>query len=248
MLTEKISHFLEAIRFLTVLPLSGASTSGGKLAKSMLFFPLIGLLIGLISLGIFQLFSLFLPPRAAILILVLMPVLFTGGLHLDGFADFCDGFFGNRDRATMLRIMRDSRIGSWGSAGVVFLILAKFELLSSLSSVSLVYLLAMGASRSAQTVLSYALPYAGGEEGLGKSVARKISLTEVMGGFIFLLPVILMMGLKGMILVLGLGVFVALLGLLFKRKLGGVTGDLLGAASELSEIFIFLTAHLILKL
>ena len=240
-----IRDFLSAIRFLTVFPLSSdPSTKPDTLARSMLFFPAVGLLIGALSVGFFMIAQSFLPPRVAVLALLVAPILISGGLHVDGFADFCDGFFGGKDKSGILRIMKDSRIGAWGALGIALLVLIKFELLQTLPDRTVIFLLAMAASRWAQVVLSFFLPYAGSENGMGNLVAGKVLIRELSGATLFLLFAVLAAGKRGLIIFTVLLAFLFLLGLFFKNRVGGVTGDLLGAASELTEVFIFLTATL----
>lgn len=240
-----IHDFLSAVRFLTVLPLpSDASTRPNALARGMLFFPVVGLFIGGLSLGLFWILGFFFPSRIAVLSLLIAPILITGGLHVDGFADFCDGFFGGKDKSDILRIMKDSRVGAWGALGIALLVLTKFELLQTLSDRAIVFLLAMAASRWAQVLLSFYLPYAGLAGGVSKQVAGKVGLREVLGAALFLFPFLLWFPPKGILILGGLLPFLFLLGLFFKKRVGGLTGDLLGAASELTEVFIFLTATL----
>ena len=133
--------FVTAIRFLTVIPLaSKRKAETGSLASATVFFPLVGLFIASISLLVVGALRNWLPENLSNLMLVLLPILLTGGIHIDGFADFCDGFFGGANKADVLRIMKDSRIGTWGAAGVTCLILGKFELLQVLPDRSIFFL------------------------------------------------------------------------------------------------------------
>ena len=240
-----INSFLTALRFLTIIPLGDSRKSTG-LANAMPFFPAVGFLIGLASLAVFSIAEKFLPARAAVLLLMAVPVFLSAGLHVDGFTDFCDGFFGGRDKEGILRIMKDSRIGTWGALGLFLLLAAKFELLQDLLLRPKIFLLAMTASRWSQVIFSFFLPYARPEGGLGKSVAGKVSPGQTAGATVFLLLVVFWVGLTGLWILLGLAVFLFSLGLFVKRKLGGVTGDVLGAGSEVSELFIFLLASILL--
>ncbi len=240
-----MQEFLTALRFLTIFPVGDSRKSTG-LAKAMLFFPFVGFLIGLASLALFSMAEKFLPGRAAVLVLMASPIFLSAGLHLDGFTDFCDGFFGGHGRENILRIMKDSRIGTWGALGLFLLLAAKFELLQDLPLRPKVFLLAMTASRWAQGIFSFFLPYARPEGGLGESVAGKVEKNRVLGATVFLLAVVLWVGSAGILIFSGFVLFLFLLGIFFKQKLGGVTGDLLGAASELSELFIFLLASILL--
>lgn len=239
-----VSYFLHAVRFLTVLPLPGKEKEK-NLARAMFFFPLVGFLIGIISLVMVQGLSLPVFIRLEALGLVTFPLLLSGGLHLDGFADFCDGFFGGKDKEEVLQIMRDSRIGVWGAAGVTLLFFWKWELLASLSHRGSALLLALSASRWAQVVLAYFLPYANPRGGLGEGVAQKVRIRELAGASGFLFLFIFFLGARGVLTFVSLVPFLAGIGFLFWKRLGGLTGDLLGAASEATELFIFLILFLI---
>lgn len=232
----------QALSFLTIIPLPGIRK--GNLKRAMIFFPLVGFLIGAVSLMILLGLSTSLLPRLEALILVTLPILLTGGLHLDGFADFCDGF-GGKNKEEILRIMRDSRVGVWGAAGVVLLLIWKMELLAALPSRGGAFLLSLTASRWAQVVLSYFLPYANPEGGLGESVAKKVKVRELAGATGFLAVLIFFLGAPGLVTFLALLPFLALAGFLFFKRVGGVTGDLLGAASEATEVYVLLIFFLI---
>ena len=236
-----IGDFLMALRFLTVFPVPAQLEEKERsLAHAMVFFPAVGLLIGALSLALFSLAESIFPPRVAVLFLLVVPVLLSGGLHIDGLADFCDGFFAGKDKADVLRIMKDPSVGVWGVLGITLLLLSKYELLLVLPYRGKFLLLAMAASRWAQVALSFSLPYAGRSGGLGEIVAKKVTFRVLAGATV--VPLILACWLRGTGLMVlgGLVIFLVGLAVFFKKKLGGVTGDLLGAASELTELFIFL--------
>lgn len=239
-----ISNFLEAVRFLTILPVPGRRGEA-NLARAMFFFPAVGFLVGLVSLVVVLAFSPHLFPRLQALALVTLPLLLTGGLHLDGFADFCDGFFGGKTKEEILRIMRDSRIGVWGATGVALLLFWKWELLASLPSRSGPFLLSLTASRWAQVVLAYFLSYANPEGGLGEGVAKKVKVRELTGATGFLALVVFFLSAPGIISFLALLPFLFGAGLFFQKRVGGITGDLLGAASEAAEVFILFLFFLV---
>ena len=233
-------HFLVALRFLTIFSFGkNISDKSNVLARSMVFFPLVGFLIGIFSWELFVFTRSIFPERFSVFILIAGPVLFSGGLHVDGFSDFCDGFFGGKNKADILRIMKDPHIGSWAVVGVIFLMLAKFELLQALPGRNVFFLMAMVCSRWAQVALSFFLPYAGTGGGLGEMVARKIGRRELIGATLFLLPIFFWARIPGVIVFAALVVFLVLLGYFFHRRIGGITGDLLGATSELSELFVY---------
>ena len=239
-----ISDFLEACRFLTVLPVPSFGKKG-DLARALFFFPLVGLLMGMLSLAATFVLSLNQFGRLEALALVTLPVLLSGGLHVDGFADFCDGFFSREGKEEILRIMRDSRIGVWGAVGTVLLLAWKWELLASVPGRAEIFIFSLMASRWSQSVLSYFLPYANPQGGLGERVARKVTKRALVGATGFLAIGFLFLKGEAVLLILALLPFLAGLGFLFKQRLGGITGDLLGAASESTELFVLLAHYLI---
>ena len=173
--------------------------------------------------------------------------LLTGGFHLDGLADTCDGIFSARRREKMLEIMRDSRLGTHGGLALIFVLLAKVLTLSELALRDVPMLAAIAsacvAGRAASVLMMYRHRYAR-EEGLGNLFIGKISfrqtwVTLVIAGAL----VTAMLGMHGLraLLVAFIGIFI--LGQLLKRTLGGQTGDTLGASIELGEV-IFLLALL----
>lgn len=238
-----ISDFLEAIRFLTILPVPPTKEKA-PLARAMFFFPLMGFLIGLFCLLVVRQFQPYFTWRLASLLLVTLSVLFSGGLHLDGWADFCDGFFGGKNRAETLRIMRDSRIGVWGALGVTLLLFWKWELLASLQDPTGPFLLALTMSRWTPVVLAYFLPYANPAGGLGEQVARKVKIRELAGATAFAAGGALFWGAPGILTFLALLPFLGGMGFLFWKRVGGITGDLLGAMSEMTELFVLFLGFL----
>lgn len=234
-----IADFFSALRFLTVLPLPSHGQDKENLARAMFFFPLVGFLIGALTLGIDFFFQKIYPPSISTVFLVAIPIILTGGIHIDGFADFCDGFFGGKDKEDILRIMKDSHIGVFGATGIVLLLLTKYQLLQIVPARDLSFLLAMTASRWSQVAVSCFLPYARPGGGLGDLVARKISFPILAGATILVLLFIILTGFwLGLYSFMGLIFLLCLLCGFFYIKIGGITGDLLGAASEMSEVFI----------
>jgi adenosylcobinamide-GDP ribazoletransferase len=241
-----VADFLEAVRFLTLFPIPDRKGQA-TLARAMFFFPLVGFLIGFLTLALIQGLSLYIFVRLHALALVTIPILLAGGIHVDGFADFCDGFFGGKTKEEILKIMRDSRIGVWGALGTSLLLFWKWELLASLPGQASegALLLALTASRWAQVALAYFLPYANPAPGLGEAVAKKVKVRELAGATAVLALLVFFSKGIGFICLLALLPFLAGLGFLFYKRIGGITGDLLGAASEATELFVYLVLFLV---
>ncbi len=246
-----MKSLLAAFQFLTVIPLPGGGNIGEKeIAGSLPFFPVVGLVIGLAAAaGDFVCAALF-PPGVAAVLTVLLLVLITGGLHLDGLADTADGIFSVRDRERMLAIMRDSRIGTMGVLAVVFVIALKIAALAPLTHVQRlgILLLMPVAGRTAMLLMLTALPYARKEGGLASLFIRRRSWLHpafaliflVLSGWILAAGGWLPTPETGLIMILSGVVAAALVTAWVYRKLGGYTGDTVGAAAEITETAVAL--------
>ena len=125
--------FLAALQFLTIVPpLIRRPFTAVELGRSVGWFPLVGLLLGGVLAGTDRVLGLVFPPAVSAALLLAVWVLLTGGLHLDGFLDSCDGLFGGRTPEARLRIMRDERVGAYAVIGGVLLLLMKYACLTSL--------------------------------------------------------------------------------------------------------------------
>jgi len=236
--------FLQALSFLTILPFGKSFPSEEKRwARSMAFYPLVGLVIGLLlSLG-YYLLSLFLPKTIVLWLTIGLLALLTGGLHLDGFADTIDGLASRGNREKILEVMRDSRIGAFGVMSLIFLIGAKYLALDQIPHHSIPYSLILMAvmGRNAMVLVCYRSPYARLGEGLARPFAENLTVREMILSIASSFGIgLLLMGFKGVLVFSGTCLFSLGYHLFFIKKLGGVTGDILGAANELTEILCLL--------
>lgn len=249
-----MKNFLQALSFLTILPVGHPSLSEEKeLPRAMAFFPLVGLIIGLILALGYYLLSFFLPRSLVIWLLIGLLALLTRGLHLDGFADTIDGLGSGGPKEKILEVMRDSRIGAFGVIALILLIGAKYLALDQIPSLSLPLTLILMAvmGRNAMVLVCYRSPYARSGEGLAKPFAENLGAREVLISSALTFGIaFLLVGVKGIAIFLGIGLFSLGYRLFFLKKLGGVTGDILGAADELVELlcllllFFFESIHL----
>ncbi len=227
-----------AFRFLTILPLPGSwGTSTDALAGSTLFFPLIGLFIGMIVGPLAWLLGLVLPGQVVAVLTTFLLLAISGGFHLDGLADTADGFFSARPREEMLVIMRDSATGAMGVIALVLLLALKITCLSALTPHLLAVILLMPlAGRTAIVLMMALLPYARPEGGLASLFysrrSRGVALAAVV--FFFLVCWLIARG-TGLAAACVVVLFVGLFSLYCRHKINGATGDTLGAACELSE-------------
>ncbi len=242
-----MKSFLIGLQFLTRLNLVKQTewTMEG-FGRSVLYFPLVGMVIGAFMALIWWLLQDRLSPQLVGLLLVAFEFLFTGGLHADGFMDTCDGLFSGRDRERKLEIMKDSRVGSNGVVGFVFLTLLKWQFLANLTGEYTLILLFIipTLSRYSLTMSLRLFPYAR-PEGMGKAFAQySPSYTLLVSTFWAVLLLIPFTWLYALFF----GVTIAL-NLLFNsyitKHLGGLTGDTYGFVIELTELCLFFTAVLL---
>jgi len=237
-----MSPFLAALRFLTILPIPGQrGHAPGDLARSLWWFPLVGLLLGGLTAAIFWAVGPYLPRPILAVLAVTVLLAWSGGLHLDGVADCADGFFSSRPRERMLEIMRDSRIGAMGVIGLVLLLALKGAALLALPGEQLwrVLLLMPLTGRVGIQLLLALLPYARPEGGLATVFFNGSRRWALLPGVVLLALVAwfaagsvgLASALLALVLLLPFALFCYV-------KIGGATGDTLGAACELGETLV----------
>ncbi len=232
-----------ALTFLTKFPWPWPGPSDETaLARSMFWFPWVGALLGLAFWGAWTALTKILPGPAAAALLLAFTVWITGGLHLDGLADTADGLGGGRTPVEALRIMKDSRVGAFGVISLIVALVLKFALFLSFATTpggTGALLLYPVISRWGMVLLAYLSPYARPEGGLGQAmtlgVSRRVaacaSLSAGALSFAFLgVPGLALFGVAGLAVWLG--------SLSFQKRLGGITGDVLGATNEVLEVLV----------
>ncbi|WP_318377184.1 adenosylcobinamide-GDP ribazoletransferase [Enterobacter sp.] len=239
--------FLATLAFMSRIPVPERFMQGlavEQYVRGIVTFPLVGVVLGALSGLVFILLDGWCGIPLAALFSVLALALLTGGFHLDGLADTCDGVFSARTRERMLAIMRDSRLGTHGGLALLVVLLAKVLVIAELAlrdmPVLTVLIAACAAGRGGAVLLMYGHRYAR-EEGLGNLFIGKISLAQTLItlGITALLATMLL-GITGLLALAITLVAIYLLGLMLKRTLGGQTGDTLGAAIELGEVIFML--------
>lgn len=243
-----IQQLLLAISFLTRLPLPSSWFAAGeeapKLSAAAWAFPIIGALIGLVSGAVaYGALLLFQAPLVAALLAVVAAVLMTGGLHEDGLADFCDGL-GVTGAARALEVMRDSRSGSFGVIGLFFTLSLRVAILAALLGLPavtltdlLIYTALVGTLARAAMALLLLLPPAR-TDGLAVMARDDTAIGPVVVAVLFaVISAVLLAGWgAGLLAIIAAFVAVALTGWLAQRRLGGMTGDVYGAAEQIAEI------------
>lgn len=226
--------FLAALGFLTILPVP--STNEKYLGRSVPWFPVVGLLIGGLVASLDYVLGRVFPPVVTSVLTVIVLIGISGGLHLDGLADTADGFLSSRPRERVLEIMKDSRIGTMGTLAIVSVIALKIAALSALTQRFGAILLMPVAGRCAIVMTMAVIPYTRPEGGLGSAFSSSRKIGPLVSLVILFVASWLVMGLTGTIvamLALGAAMFMAIWSY---RKIGGYTGDVLGATCEIAEI------------
>lgn len=244
--------FVIAWQFLTAIPVSRFchDPEPEELAASMGWYPLVGLILGVIlvagDLLLIQVFS----DAAVNGLLIVVLVVVTRGLHQDGLADTLDGLAGGRTPSDRLAIMRDGRIGAIGATGLVLVLGLKYAGLADLPdegrSSMLLCLPAVG--RWAMVVSAMSAPYARSEGGLAQPFLSHLSVRHVLGASLLLgLALLWALGPVGALCCLVvLGIAASAMTLFARRLFGGITGDTLGAVNEIAEVLFLLAAPLFL--
>ena len=243
--------FFSALRFLTPLPVPEAWAGGEReLSRGVWFFPIVGLLIGGVAAAVCFGLDRVLPPLPTSAIVVCVLIAASRGLHLDGLADTADGIFSSRPRDRVLEIMRDSRTGAMGVVAVVCVVLLKTALLTSVAPEGARWrtvLLMPLAGRCAIVVTMALFRYARADGGLATSFLSRHAgrwALLVWAPVVALVAGWLLAGTEGLVATaasIGAGLVV---GLYCRRRIGGFTGDTLGATNELVECVPALVAAL----
>jgi len=237
---ESWEEYRLAGAFLTIFPVAQRlEMTPERLARSMAFFPAVGLSIGLLLVVLNWILAPLIPLAVLDCLLLLILIAVTGALHLDGIADLIDGLAGGKDREGVLRIMKDSRVGAIGVVGLVMVLLLKYLSLYHVplehKYAALMFMPAAG--RWIQVALASACRYIRDEGGTGGVFVDNVGERELLIATVtLLLAALVLFGLKGVLLVLLLGLTGMLLWRYFERRLGGVTGDVLGASTEIVEV------------
>ena len=237
-----LTEFLIALQFLTIvrvketLPFDTTS-----LGRSAVFFPLVGLLIGMLLWGLDWGLRWYCPTGLRSIVVVATLAILSRGVHLDGLADSADGLLGSSDRQRSLAIMKDSAIGTFGALALIGVLLLKVRSLDLVFGEARDAALLVGPmlSRWASVVMAYYSSPAR-TEGLGAAFVTSVSFREYgwASGF-SLLVIFIVAGISGLVLLALVGSFILGATRYCAHRLGGVTGDTLGALGELVETVTF---------
>lgn len=243
--------FFVALQFFTRLPIPRwVGFDAQWLQHASRYFPAVGIVVAVCTIVVYAIASLLWTQSIAVLLSTVAGIYLTGAFHEDGFADTCDGFGGGTSTDHVFEIMKDSRIGAYGAIGIGLMLALKWMTLSSLPSLVVVaaLLIAHPLSRLAAISLVWRMHYAKAN-GKAKPMAQQMSSREFcIAALAVLLPIVLVcltdlmrwQGIVGGVLLAALASF--WLAKLFKRRIGGYTGDCLGAVQQLAEVSFYLGA------
>jgi len=249
---KEIKIFFTTLMFFTKIPCSKwVDRSPEYLNKSLRYLSLVGIIVGAIG-GIVYLLSSFIFTHAiAILLSMISTIYITGGFHEDGIADTCDGFGGGWTKENILRIMKDSRTGTYGVLGLFSVLALKFVSLYQMAPQQILLVLITGhaLSRFVASTLLYTHNYVREDaQSKAKSAAQRISIGSLFIGALFgITPLIVF--LHYYVFFLLIPVFVArwYLGRFFRRWIGGFTGDCAGATQQICEVVFYLSLLILWK-
>jgi adenosylcobinamide-GDP ribazoletransferase len=235
-----INDIKVAFAFLTRIPINHKPEI--SIQRSAVWFPLVGWVIGGVTGLLFYFLSQGIPALPAAAITILFSTLITGGFHQDGLADTFDGLVGGWNTEDRLRILKDSRHGTYGVLSITLQLIIQISLLSTLSpkvgAIAIITAHTLGRLVPIYFMLAPAVPT---HEGMGATYSRAVAARDVVAST--LLTIALLFGLIGAHLFIA-AVIVAIVGLAFlayvKKKIGGVLGDVLGASEQIAESFILL--------
>ncbi len=239
------NSFLVAMQFMTRVPVStDVRFAQDALGRAAVFFPVIGLLVAAGGVALNWALSHYVPRSVAVVIVLAYLVIITGGLHEDALGDAADGFGGGWRKDQVLAIMRDSRIGSFGAVAITLSLIARFVFLSNIPQQRFAAYLVAGqvVSRWTSLPLGYFLAAARGQDGQGTLVAKKISTLAFVGGTSLMIAIVavVLRATSVWVLLAALGTTIAS-ALYYRSRIGGITGDCLGATNQLTELAVYLT-------
>lgn len=239
---HQVHLFFNALTFFTRIPAPRwVEFSDVNLNHASRYFPWVGLLVGLTAAVVYLITVQLFPTEIALILSMFSTIWLTGGFHEDGLADSCDAFGGGWEKLRILEIMKDSRIGTYGVLGLVLALLLKYQAL--LHTEQLVAALVLGhvLSRFAALTLIYSDCYVQDEStSKAKPLAHSISSQEMMIAALPALLCLLPLGPQVWLVIIPVWLMRNWLSQLFRRWIGGYTGDCLGATQQLCELVIYL--------
>ena len=243
-----IRQFQIALAFLTHLPAGRVDCTAQEIGRSARCFPLVGALLGAVYATVAKLLGPLFPPLVTAVLIVLLDALLTGAMHFDGLADTADGFGAGQTREDVLRIMRDHAVGSYGACALMFAIALKVATIGAvIGTATAVPALVLAPAHGrwsavfSSSLAAYARPVTDDTSKSVGSPARFIGYGELVIATAIMLPVAFALRpWRGGAALLSGALAIAAWTWICRRKIGGVTGDTLGAGVELSECIVLM--------
>jgi adenosylcobinamide-GDP ribazoletransferase len=232
-----------AFSLLTILPIGSLSEAPkpGDSGKAAIWFPWVGLVIGSVTAGGWWLFHQIFPPLVTSILTLALWVILTGGLHLDGLADCCDGLLSTASPLRRLEIMADSRLGSFAVIGLILVLLLKLALINSLPASSLPFVFIFACVYSRWLVLLAGRQPAAQPDGMAVDFSSGLTNASILWGSV--LPVVLLVFGGWQAALAAATASLTAVGIItFARsRINGVTGDVFGLTIEVAELMVLLT-------
>lgn len=238
-------EFRVAVSFLTTLPLKYKGEWDEKtFSRASIFYPIVGLIVGIITAAVIYILAITEYLHIAAFAGLVVSIVLSGGLHLDGFMDMCDGLLASRGPERALEIMKDSRVGSFSVIGVFLLLMAKFLLYDTLVAWgSYIFAIVAGLTFSRFILICCLLLYpCARETGLGVTTKKYVSKKALALGASVMIIIGLLSRDVGLMAAFVLAlIFILAIAQSISKFLGGITGDIMGAMGEMGEaIFLFI--------
>jgi adenosylcobinamide-GDP ribazoletransferase len=231
-----MKHLLIAFNLMTTIPLPASKDwQTGDSGRASVWYPFVGLIIGGLTWLIWMGTTRFFPPLVAGILTLILWVTLTGGLHLDGLADCCDGLLASTTVERRLEIMKDPRLGTFGGIGLILTLLLKAAVLSSLTTQSALGIL-LAASLARWCILPAGLLPLARPSGMGADFKAGFRPWFIAVGAIFPLGLTIILGTRGLVSLAAGLIAAALVLQLAKSRINGVTGDVFGMTVEVVEV------------
>ncbi|MDI1308190.1 MAG: adenosylcobinamide-GDP ribazoletransferase [Methylotenera sp.] len=239
-LQKQWHYFLTAVMFFTRVPVRFSTFDNADLNKATRYFPLIGILVGAIGALVFWLSDILLPLEIALLLSMASTILLTGAFHEDGLADAVDGLGGGWSREQVLAIMIDSRIGSYGAIGLFLVLLTKYQTLTYqwVALIPATLITGHALSRLCAVLVMYTQSYVKAE-GKAKPLGTQPTITELTIATFFGLVPLAFLEMKFLMALVPVAIVWLWFSAKIKSRIGGYTGDCLGAMQQLTELAFY---------
>jgi len=236
----RLSDIFLALTLLTRIPINfDHDNIEDRARKASWAYPLVGAIIGAAASLIANiLYAIGFPVTICIIMALITMISLTGGLHEDGLSDSADGLWGGKDKDSILKIMKDSRIGAYGAIALILVILGRYTTMSDLLKINQLFLPLVAAGAISRVPMVGAMVYMrpARTEGLSYSVGAPPSFSFIIALIIGVLSCILAVGLLSIFVFIGVGLSSIIIFYIINKKINGQTGDVLGASQQFAEL------------